>query len=54
MNKSAQALGRLARGHPKRFSRRELARRRALMVAINERRRRCLTLPTPSATAAAE
>jgi len=41
-NESAAALGRLARGKPKRFSPEERERRRARMVAMNvERARRC-------------
>ena len=40
MNKAAQALGRLARGVPKKFSAEEIARRRKLMAEINERKRK--------------
>jgi hypothetical protein len=38
MNKHAQTLGRMAKGHPKNFSKKETDRRRALMVEINKRR----------------
>ena len=40
MNKAAQALGRLARGVPKRYSPEELERRRQRMVALNEARKK--------------
>ena len=40
MNKAAQRLGRLAKGVPKNFSREERTRRRALVEAINKRRRK--------------
>lgn len=39
MHQAAQALGRLARGKPKNYSRAELARRRARMIALNQRRK---------------
>lgn len=38
MNKSAQALGRLAKGKPKNYSREERERRRKLMEKINARK----------------
>ncbi len=40
VNKAAQALGRLAKGVPKNFSRAERARRKTLMEAINARRQK--------------
>lgn len=38
MNKSAQALGRLAKGKPKNFSRAELRRRKILLAKARQRR----------------
>jgi hypothetical protein len=40
MNKVAQALGRLARGVPKKFSAEEIARRSKILAGINARKRR--------------
>jgi hypothetical protein len=40
MNKAAQALGRLARGVPKKLSAAEIERRRQRMSLINERKRK--------------
>lgn len=37
-NKTAQALGRMAKGVPKNFSKAELERRKQLMAVINARR----------------
>ena len=39
MNKIAQALGRMARGVPKKFSKKELLRRKLLMVELNRKRK---------------
>jgi hypothetical protein len=39
MNKAASALGKLARGIPKNFTPAELARRTALLAAVNRRRK---------------
>lgn len=39
MNKSAQALGRLARGVPKKYGPAELARRTRLLADVNARRK---------------
>lgn len=39
-NKAAQALGRMAKGVPKNFSKAELERRKKLMDRINARRKR--------------
>ena len=40
LHKAAQALGRLARGVPKKFSVEEIERRRKLMEGINERKQK--------------
>lgn len=40
MNKAAQALGRLARGVPKKFSAEEIERRRKMMESINAKKRK--------------
>ena len=40
MNKAAQALGRLAKGVPKKFSAAEIERRRQRMALINEHKRK--------------
>ena len=40
MNKAAQALGRLARGVPKKFSAEEIQRRTKILAAVNERKRK--------------
>jgi hypothetical protein len=39
MNKAAQALGRLAKGVPKKFSAEEIARRSKILEGINARKR---------------
>jgi len=41
MNKAAQALGRLARGVPKKFSAAEIERRSKILARINARRAKC-------------
>lgn len=38
-NPNAVALGKLAKGRPKRFSKAELARRKSRMLALNARRK---------------
>lgn len=40
MNKSAQALGRLAKGVPKNYSAEEIARRSKILAGINARKRK--------------
>ena len=40
MNKAAQALGRMARGKPKRYSAEEIARRTKLLADYNAARKR--------------
>ena len=47
MNLTAQALGRLAAGVPKNFSKAERARRSAWMRTVNRRRRRRKLNPPP-------
>ena len=39
MNKSAQSLGRLAKGVPKNYSAEEIARRSKILAGINDRKR---------------
>ena len=39
MNKAAQALGRLAKGVPKKYSTEEIARRSKILAGINARKR---------------
>lgn len=39
VNKAAQALGRLARGVPKKFSAAEIARRSKILAEVNARKR---------------
>jgi len=38
MNRAAQTLGRLARGHPKRYSAAEIERRTRILAGLNARR----------------
>lgn len=40
MNKAAQALGRLAKGVPKKYSAAEIERRSKILAAVNERKRK--------------